>query len=264
MLCPRCRIPMHTTKPDVAVLFARADSIYKTLPGVDVYDIERDARTYDGPWPVVAHPPCRAWGRLRQFAKPRDDEKALAPWAVEQVRRWGGVLEHPAGSTLWPDLALPEPGRGIDAHGGSTLAIHQHWWGHRAEKATRLYICGVQPDRIPDIPMVLGGPTHCIRPTKSYPRLPSVTKAEREHTPPDFARWLVDLARRVTHAALAQAVASLAVPAPEHATAALQFEPGPIALPEIVCSCGASCAQCYTAESSIGTKSGRPDGCCTQ
>jgi len=43
----------------VAVLFARADSIYKSLPDCDVYDIERDARTYDGPWPVVAHPPCR-------------------------------------------------------------------------------------------------------------------------------------------------------------------------------------------------------------
>ena len=46
----------------VAVLFARADSYYKTLPGCEVYDMERDARTYDGPWPVVAHPPCRAWG----------------------------------------------------------------------------------------------------------------------------------------------------------------------------------------------------------
>ena len=33
----------------VAVLFARADSHYKALPGVDVYDMERDARTYDGP-----------------------------------------------------------------------------------------------------------------------------------------------------------------------------------------------------------------------
>jgi hypothetical protein len=49
----------------VAVLFARADSNYKSLPGTDVYDIERDARTYDGPHPVVAHPLYRAWGRLR-------------------------------------------------------------------------------------------------------------------------------------------------------------------------------------------------------
>lgn len=66
----------------VAVLFARTNSVYKTLPDVEVYDIERDARTYDGPWPVVAHPPCRAWGRLRTFASPRPDERNLARLAV--------------------------------------------------------------------------------------------------------------------------------------------------------------------------------------
>ena len=84
----------------MAALFVRADSIYKTLPGVDAYDIERDARTYDGPWPVVAHPPCRAWGRLRTFAKPRPDERNLARLAVALVREFGGVLEHPENSTL--------------------------------------------------------------------------------------------------------------------------------------------------------------------
>lgn len=55
---------------DVAVLFARQDSTYKALSGVDVYDIDRDARTFQGGMPVVAHPPCRAWGRLRAFANP--------------------------------------------------------------------------------------------------------------------------------------------------------------------------------------------------
>ena len=94
----------------VAVLFARADSCYKALPGCDVWDAERDARRWPGGCPVVAHPPCRAWGRLRHFAKPRPDEKALALWAVEQVRKFGGVLEHPASSTLWPAAGLPAPG----------------------------------------------------------------------------------------------------------------------------------------------------------
>lgn len=32
----------------VAVLFARADSVYKGLPGCDVWDAERDARLWQG------------------------------------------------------------------------------------------------------------------------------------------------------------------------------------------------------------------------
>lgn len=180
----------------VAVLFARADSHYKALPGTDVWDIDRDARKWPGGAPVVAHPPCRAWGRLRQFAKPRPDEKALAPWAVGQVRRFGGVLEHPKASTLWHHAGLPLPGAGADAWGGWTLEIEQFHWGHRAEKKTWLYIVGCPPRDLPPLPRREGSPTHCVRPTKAYPRLPSVTHAEREHTPPALAQWLVDLARR--------------------------------------------------------------------
>lgn len=177
----------------VAALFVRADSIYKTMPGVDAWDAERDARRWPGGGPAVAHPPCRAWGRLRQFAKPRPDEKACGLWAVDMVRRFGGVLEHPECSTLWEAKDMPRPG-GRDEFGGWTLPINQHWFGHRAEKATWLYIVGIEPSEIPAIPMRLDKPTHCIRPTKSYPRLPSVTKAEREHTPPALAEWLVNVA----------------------------------------------------------------------
>lgn len=57
----------------VAALFVRSDSVYKKMEGVECFDMERDARTYDGPWPVVAHPPCRAWGNFAMFAKPRPD-----------------------------------------------------------------------------------------------------------------------------------------------------------------------------------------------
>ena len=179
----------------VAALFVRSDSIYKTMPGVDCWDIERDARMWPGGSPVVSHPPCRAWGRLRHFAKPRPDEKALALWAVDQVRRSGGVLEHPAASTLWADQGLPAPGR-FDAVGGFTLGVHQHWWGHRAEKATLLYIVGVAPRDIPEMPMRIDEPTHVVQSRKRQDHRPHITKAEREHTPPAFAEWLVELARR--------------------------------------------------------------------
>jgi len=171
-----------------AVLFARSNSIYKTLPELDVFDLERDARTYTGTLPVIAHPPCRAWGRLRSFAKPRPDEKALAFFAVDQVRRCGGVLEHPYASSLWPQAGLPRPGH-RDAFGGYTLPVYQGHWGHRAPKATWLYIVGVEPSNLPEIAFELALPAgriadHC-------------SKEEREATPPLFALWLVDLVTRI-------------------------------------------------------------------
>lgn len=189
---------------EVAVLFARSDSFYKQIPGTDVYDIDRDARTWPGGRPGVFHPPCRTWGRLRQFAKPRDDEKALGPWAVEQVRKFGGVLEHPAESTLFAHCGMPRPGQFPDQWGGYTIAIDQFHFGHRAEKSTWLYVVGCEPDDLPPIPRREGSPTHCVRPTKSYPRLPSITKPEREHTPPPLAHWAVAVARLcATHPASA-------------------------------------------------------------
>lgn len=191
----------------VAVLFARADSIYKTMPGCDVYDIERDARTFTGGAPIVGHPPCRAWGRLSYFAKPRPGERELAPWCVDRIREWGGVLEHPEASKLWREKPLPAPGE-RDAWGGWSLVVDQDWWGHRAEKRTRLYIVGCEPRDIPLMPYSIEPATHVITPGRVRRRdgtrlkrgepgwRPDVLKAEREATPPAFAEWLVELARR--------------------------------------------------------------------
>ena len=47
-------------KNKVAVLFARKDSIYKEFEQCDVYDIERNALTFSGGIPIIAHPPCRS------------------------------------------------------------------------------------------------------------------------------------------------------------------------------------------------------------
>lgn len=201
------------TTADVAVLFARADSIYKTLPGTDVWDADRDARNWLGGAPVVAHPPCRAWGRLRAFAKPRHDEKDLARWAVAQVREWGGVLEHPESSTLWADQGLPR-GQERDEFGGWTMPIHQWWFGHRAQKRTWLYIVGIEPWDLPGFPLRLGQSDCRIRLDKRRPDGTHIRKgdrdyqpilgdAEREHTPPELAEWLVTLARRCRVKAIA-------------------------------------------------------------
>lgn len=191
------RSACQASLPLVAVLFARSDSIYKRLPGCDVWDSERDARHYSGVLPVIAHPPCRAWAGLRHMAKPRPDEKELALFAVEQVRRCGGVLEHPAGSTLWEVAGLPPPGQ-RDEFGGFTLSVCQFDFGHRAEKPTRLYFCGVEPLVLPKLPIRLGE-APCIIGTSGRrldgsrsSRRPEVSKAEREATPAEFAAWLFE------------------------------------------------------------------------
>ena len=183
----------------MAALFVRADSIYKTLPGVDAWDEARDARNWPGGCPVVAHPPCRLWAKLRQFAKAADPEaeRQLAIDAVGRVREFGGVIEHPAESTLWAACGMPTPGRAPDRFGGWTAEIRQCDWGHKAEKRTWLYIVGVTPDELPQMPPS-AEPIGLIKPRRGVPRdgRKIVTKAEREHTPPDLARWLVELARR--------------------------------------------------------------------
>jgi hypothetical protein len=187
--------PTEQVASPVTVLYVRPDSVYKTMPGVDAWDAERDARKWIGGGPVVAHPPCRGWGRLRQFSYADEAERTLAIKAVLEVQMWGGALEHPAESSLWAHMGLPRPGQ-APRKGGYTIEVDQWRWGHRAEKRTWLYIVGCNPDDLPPIPEREGRPTHCVRSTKAYPRLPSITKPEREQTPPAFAEWLVELARR--------------------------------------------------------------------
>ena len=103
----------------IAVLFAKADSNYKNIPGVDVWDAERDARSWPGGTPVVAHPPCRGWGKFRMRAKPRKGERALAIFAVRQVRKWGGCW-----NTLSDQVSGNVPGSLPLARGIGSAASH--------------------------------------------------------------------------------------------------------------------------------------------
>lgn len=187
----------------VAALFVRADSIYKTIPGVDCYDAECDARTWPGGCPLVAHPPCRTWGRLKALARAvPPHEHALGPWAIAQARRWGGVVEHPQGSTLFHECGCGAPQGPADKWGGRLLKVDQFNWGHKARKRTLLYVVGAR--RIPKMPKRDGKPTHVIDKCRRALKLkrssyadtrPWCSKKEREATPPEFAAWLVTLAR---------------------------------------------------------------------
>lgn len=205
--------------PRVAALFVRADSIYKTLPGVDAWDEGRDARKWPGGCPVVAHPPCKRWSSLNNLVLVRYPHRAeefahgndggLFEMALSRVRRFGGVLEHPAQSRAWQKYDLPRPAkdrwqRGIC--GGWCIEIDQAAFGHPARKRTWLYAHGLDTPPTPPTPPTPSGKVVRVYrkrlPDGSWTRVPvsetnrEVSKKVAEHTPPEFARWLVDLARR--------------------------------------------------------------------
>jgi hypothetical protein len=173
----------------IAVLFARDDSRYKDFNVYDVYDINRDARTFCKKMPVIAHPPCRAWGMLSHMANPREGEKQLAYLALAQVRLNGGILEHPAGSRLWKEAPLPLAGGGEDEFGGYTIEIDQFDFGHVAHKNTKLYICGITKDNLPPMPpknLASTDRSICgnVKGTKRC------TQYQREYTPDELISWM--------------------------------------------------------------------------
>ena len=134
----------------VAALFVAREGVYFGAPGVECWDQTRDARTYAGPYPVVAHPPCSAWCQLAGIIESRyghrvgDDGGCFAA-ALDAVRTFGGVLEHPAYSKAWRVFDLPRPPplgwqRGLC--GGWVTQVEQGRYGHAARKATWLYAFG--------------------------------------------------------------------------------------------------------------------------
>lgn len=198
----------------VAALYVDRTGPYAGMPGVDLWDEQRDARRYAGPHPVVAHPPCARWCKLAKFSAARhgravgDDGGTFAA-ALAAVRRWGGVLEHPAWTLAWPRFGLPTPpargwGRSMLAPVEWVCEVAQSAYGHEARKLTWLMLVALEPPT----------DTRWARPRGSK----TVTHFAQRHTgdfndtgrghgermaakavhltPPAFADYLVALARR--------------------------------------------------------------------
>lgn len=141
----------------IAALYVETNGGYFGIEGVDPWGEERDARQYAGPWPIVAHPPCPRWGKM-WFGQPLavkltgerkklgDDGGCFAA-ALDAVRRFGGVIEHPWGSLAWPHFGLNTPDRAggwimADFIGGWTCCVEQGRYGHYARKPTLIYAFG--------------------------------------------------------------------------------------------------------------------------
>lgn len=143
----------------VAALFVETDGSYFGLADVDPWDKLRDARRYDGHYPVVAHPPCQRWGKLwagqplsiklSGERKRKGDDDGCFESALANLRRCGGVLEHPWGSHAWPHFGLNTPPREggwivADFFGGWTCCVEQGRYGHHARKPTLLLAYGCE------------------------------------------------------------------------------------------------------------------------
>jgi hypothetical protein len=179
----------------ISILFASKTSVYKTIPGLDVWDCERNALNWPGGNPGIFHPPCRLFSAyLHHFSKAPLSEKHLAHWAVDQVRANGGVLEHPAHSMLWDEAGIPRPGEFPDKHGNFAIEVDQFHWGHPARKRTWLYLCGLDVSVL-SFPFRAGLPTHAY--CRESPGRLRLSAQLRQGTPISFARWLVELAQRV-------------------------------------------------------------------
>jgi hypothetical protein len=138
----------------IAALYVDPSGPYSDVAGVEVWGADRDARLYGGPHPVVAHPPCNTWSMLAnvnkaRYGNPIGADGGTFAAALAAVRKYGGVLEHPAYSMAWARFGLPEPSRHgwTQAFGdpGMSTEVSQVMYGHDARKRTWLYAVGVDP-----------------------------------------------------------------------------------------------------------------------
>jgi len=193
-------------RPTVAALFVETGGVYYGVPGVDPWDQVRDARTYAGPFSVVAHPPCARWSRLAKFtaarfAMPVGGDGGCFESALTAVRRYGGVLEHPAWSLAWRAFQLPRPtfggwSKAFDDPGWVT-AVAQVAYGHAADKLTWLYV--VSDTEPTALNWTRPPATGVIATTRARGvALPQVPKAARDRTPVAFAAILLAIARQAS------------------------------------------------------------------
>ncbi len=198
----------------VAALFVETDGAYFGVEGVVPWDEPRDARSYAGPHPVVAHPPCFLWVNLaavnwkryqreRPAWYPGGSDGGCFASALASVRKWGGVLEHPAFTHAWAHHGLTRPPREHVAGSESewtgwsrsslnewVCEVWQSAYGHAARKRTWLLYCGANPP--PDLDWARVPGTHQVG---WFDRIkPTLSKKEASRTPPAFASMLLDLA----------------------------------------------------------------------
>jgi hypothetical protein len=191
------------TMSQVAALYVERNGVYAGVPGVELWDEARDARLYAGPHPVVAHPPCNTWCQLASVNEARwgkriGDDDGCFEAALAAVRRFGGVLEHPAYTLAWSRYGLPMPRRGSWQRSffddGYVTEVSQSAYGCPARKRTWLYLVGEPVDLDWSEPPAYGVIGAGIHSGQSAGR-PKIEGHASSSTPTAFRDVLLELAR---------------------------------------------------------------------
>ena len=188
----------------IAALYVATGGTYFGLEGVDPWDVPRDARLYDGPFPVVAHPPCARWSVLAYSVRARygyeiGDDGGCFAHALATVRKFGGVLEHPARSIAFGRFHLGRPAPWCwqrNIWGDWITQVSQTAYGHRAQKRTWLLYHG--DNEPPQLDWSEPEATHQVSYGKSEDGtywLPPLGKVESKAPPIPFRDLLLSLAR---------------------------------------------------------------------
>lgn len=144
----------------ISALYVEPNGTYFGLANVDPWDESRDARLYSGPHAVVAHPPCQRWGRFWHGSTRKPHQYQLGAdggcfeSALASVRKFGGVLEHPADSHAWACFGIPPPQRFSgwrEAGDGWTCYVEQGHYGHFSRKPTWLFVSRVKREDLPEL-----------------------------------------------------------------------------------------------------------------
>lgn len=159
----------------IDVLCTLATSNYMKFDDINCYDKQRNAFTCTGQNPIIAHPPCKQWSRLRTFAHQNEEEKYLAIHCLQLINQVGGILEHPVGSSLWKLNFFDK---------GTIISINQHWFGHSASKHTYLYFVNCSP-----IP-------HPLNFNAVERTVDQLGRRKRDETPIALCKWLIDCIRK--------------------------------------------------------------------
>lgn len=199
----------------INALFVEKNGVYFNHPKIEPWDVERNAFNCKNGAPAICHPPCKRWGRywsggpsVKVKRLLGDDGNCFAH-SLWYVRTFGGVIEHPEASHAYKYYGLNKPPKSggwikADEFGGLCCCVEQGNYGHKARKATWLYINKLKPIELKwgksDAKHKMELSPHSkeqaikIRNRKNYKPCKRLSEYERLATPIEFRDLLIELA----------------------------------------------------------------------